>query len=245
MASKTILGGLGAIGLLTVAASADFTIDYVADAGGNNPNGPSGLSAAATFSITGNQLTILLQNTSTGAPAGAEASDSLLTSIAFSFGGGVSIVSGDSAIIAAGSTGLGAWSDRSAGDSVAEQWAWTNNAGGDFLAAFDQVISTSSGFGDGDYFDFNGAANPSLGGPFGGIAANPLTVPLPADQAAVSDAILFSLTLSESISEAALFTVAENGAVEFGSDFQYMTVPAPAAVALLALAGVTRRRRRG
>lgn len=216
----------------------DYTVDAL-DAGASL----DGLSAQAEFSVSGTDLTVLLRNTSTGTPLGAEASDSLLTSLAFDLGP-VQIVSGDSALIALGSNGLGAWSSLGAGSDVGDQWLWTNDNGGDFLKAFTQVISTSNGQGGGVTRSFNGVLDPNVGGPFGGIAADPLTVAVPKSQRAVSDAIVFTLTLSESLSEATLAEIAANSVVEFGSDYRYIAVPAPAsAFALLAVFAGRRRRR--
>lgn len=225
-------------------ASADITIDYMLDAGGNNGNPLNGLSAHGTFATSGNTLTITLVNTSSGVPAGAEAADSLLVSLALNLGDGVEIVSGDSAVIGAGSNGLGQWSGLGQGDSVADQWLWTNDGGGDLLAAYTQVISTSTGQGGGSTTGFDGTADPSVGGPFGGIAADPVLVNIPNSQRAVSDSIEFVLTLNSALSDDDLAAIAGSGIVEFGSDFQYLAAPAPSALAMLGLAGLGRRRRR-
>lgn len=239
---KTFLAA-GCCALLASPAFADYTVNYTVDAGGNNANGLGGLGAAATFSVSGTTLTVLLQNTSTGVPAGAEAADQLLVSVAFNLTGGTTFLSGNSAVIGAGSTGLGAWSGLVAGDSVANQWLWTNEFGGDLLGSYAQVISTSQGFGGGAALDFNGNA-PAVSGPFGGIAAAPPFVAIPGSQEAVSDSILFTLTLSNTLSDLELEAIADASIVEFGSDYQYMTVPAPGALALLGLGGLVSRRRR-
>jgi hypothetical protein len=240
---KTALLMAGCAALFAAPALADYSVNYTVDAGGNNANGLGGLSAAATFNVSGTTLTVLLQNTSTGVPAGAEAADQLLVSVAFNLTGGTTFLSGDAAVIGGGSVGLGAWAGLVAGDSVASQWLWTNEFGGDLLGAYAQVISTSEGFGGGAALDFNGNA-PAVSGPFGGIAAAPPFVAIPGSQEAVSDSILFTLTLSSTISEADLQAIADASIVEFGSDYQYMTVPAPGALALLGLGGLVSRRRR-
>ena len=125
--------------LLPAAASpASLIVDYTLDAGGNNPNPLNGLAAQATWRVDGTTLTITLRNTSTGVPIGAEVADSLLVSLAFNLGDGIFITSGIYAIVGSDSTGLGTWSDLVAGDSVADQWLWTNDGGGDLLESFCQ-----------------------------------------------------------------------------------------------------------
>lgn len=226
---------------------ATIIVDYTADAGGDNPNPVNGLAAQASWRIDGATLTIVLRNASTGVPIGAEVSDSLLVSLAFDLGDGVSITSGNSAVIGAGSVGLGTWSGLGPGDSVADQWLWTNDFGGDLLASYANVISTSNGQGGGDTYSFNGVANPNVDGPFGGIAASPPLIAIPGPQQAVSDSIEFELTLNAALTRSELQAIAGAAIVEFGSDYQYLTaVPAPGAAGLLALGmtSVLRRRRR-
>ncbi len=232
-----------ALTALTASSHAGLIVDFNRDAGGENTNPLNGLSARATFDIDGLAMTILLENTSTGAPDGFDVSDSLLVSIGFDLGD-VRIVSSESAVIGVGSFGLGAWSARGEGDAVNEEWAWTNDGGGDRLESFAQVISTSNGFGSGIHTRFDGVENGNVGGPFGGIAPTPLLFDVPDAQHAVSNAILFSLTLSDTLSQLELERVANRAIVEFGSDTRYLGAPGPSAVALLLLAGLARRRRR-
>ena len=97
-----------AILLPTAACPATIIVDYVANAGGNNPNPINGLAAQATWRADGATLTIMLENTSIGVPIDATAADSLLVSLAFNLGDGISITSGNHAVIGAGSTGIGA-----------------------------------------------------------------------------------------------------------------------------------------
>lgn len=229
--------------LLAAGAQADVVVDYVIDAGGKNTYGTEGLSARGTFSITDDTLTILLENTSTSAPFGFEVSDSLLVSLGFDLGDAY-IVSGDSAVVGPGSSGLGAWESFTAGTSVAEEWLWTNDGGGDQLHAFQQVISTSMGTGGPERTDFNGD-RAKVNGPFGGIAALEPVIEVPKRQRAVSNSIMFQITLNETISVADLRDIALGSVVEFGSDWQYMSaIPSPGALALLAVAGLCVRRRR-
>jgi hypothetical protein len=231
---------------LTCLAGASVVVDYTVDAGGSNPAGPSGLAASATWTISGTQLTVVLRNTSTGVPAGADVADSLLVSLGFDLVGGITITSGDSALIAPGAYGLGEWSALGAGDDVGDAWLWTNDAGGDLMEDFAQIVSTSNGQGGGVEWSFHGEMDPVVAGPFGGIAADPPLLAVPASQTAVSDAITFTLTLSGALSEADLQTVANASIVEFGSDYQYLAVPAAgSAPLLLALLLIGRRRGAG
>jgi hypothetical protein len=235
------------LGVLAMAGASRgaVTVDYIYDAGGNNPGGPDGLAARATYEIDGNQLTILLENTSTGAPMDALVADTLLVSLGFNLPDGVLIDSGVSALIGPGSIGLGAWSGLGEGDSVAQEWLWTNEFGGDLLAGYAQVISTSEGQGDGDHMRFDGVLNGLVDGPFGGIAADPPILPVPDEQVAASDSLIFTLMLTDTVSELELSTLAHGAAVEFGSDYQYL-VPTPAALPAMFMPFLFgRRRRRG
>ena len=174
-------------------ATADVIADYTQDAGGANPSPLNGLSASATFALDGSHLFILLQNTSSGVPDGFDAASSLLVSLGMNLP--TDILSGDAAVVAPGATGIGAWSDRTAGDSVGEQWVWTNDFGGDLMEGWKHVLSTSEGQGGGTVTRFDGGSG-TVNGPFGGIAAAPPIIAIPASKAAVSNAILFELTLS-------------------------------------------------
>ena len=244
--TSIVFAGAVLLGLCT-SVRADFIVTYGVDEGGHNTFGVEGLSAQSTWHLDGTTLTILLENTSTAVPDGFEVSDSLLVSLGFDLGD-VFIVSGDSAVIGDGSVGLGAWSSLGAGASVAHEWLWTNNYGGDFLEAYPHVLSTSMGMGSPPRIDFNGD-NGRVSGPFGGIAADPVLVNVPHRQRAVSNSILFSLTLSDTVTFEDLRSIALGSVVEFGSDFQYLSaIPAPGPLALLAIAALVgrspRRRRR-
>lgn len=224
-------------------AGADVIVDYTVDLGGNNNEPLNGLTARATFSIDGDQFTVLLANPSTGVPSGFEVSDSLLVSLAMNLPEGIEFLSGDAAVIGPDSIGLGLWADRGPGDSVGEQWLWTNDFGADLLSPFAQVISTSNGQGGGETMRFDGMPG-SVGGPFGGIAADPPILRVPSNQVAVSDDIMFELTLSAAMSEQQLRFVAENSVVEFGSDQRYLGVPEPTALVLFGMGGLLMLRRR-
>lgn len=232
------------LGVLAFVASgrADIIVNYSIDAGGMNPYGIDGIAARSTWSIDGNQLSILLENTSTAIPIGFEIPDSLLVSLGFNLPNLITM-HGDAAVIGQDSIGLGKWDARGAGDTVAEEWLWTNQAGGDLLKDYFQVISTSMGVGGGDRIKFNGQAG-GVNGPFGGIATNPVLLNVPKNKAAVSNGILFLLTLDVPLTEAQLLGVAQNSIVEFGSDFQYLSVPTPGTIGLLLAAAIIRPRRR-
>jgi hypothetical protein len=234
-----------AVAVLALSATtlANVSVNYTVDAGGNNDQGVSGLSASAEFSIVGTELTIKLTNTSAGVPASALAADSLLASLAFDLVDGITITSGDSAEIGAGSVGLGTWGGQIEGFDVGDQWTWTNDGGGDLLAAYAQVISTSQGAGGATTTSFNGDVDPNVSGPFGGIAASPALIAVPGDQNAVSDTIKFTLTLSDTLTKDQLQDIADGSVVEFGSDYQYLSVPTPGTLGLLAVAFLARRKR--
>lgn len=225
-------------------ANADVIVDYTIDLGGNNNQPLNGLTARATFSADGDQFRVLLANPSSGVPSGFEVSDSLLVSLAMNLPEGIGIVSGDAAVIGPEAIGLGGWGGRVPGDSVGEQWLWTNDFGGDLLANYAQIISTSNGQGGGETMRFDGLPG-TVGGPFGGIAADPPIIGIPRSREAVSDAIMFELTLSGPMTNEQLLGVALGSAVEFGSDQRYLGVPEPATLLLFAVgaAAILRRRR--
>jgi hypothetical protein len=231
-----------ALSLAAPLTAADIIVDYTIDAGGNNSEPLNGLAARGTFSISGDQLTILLENTSSGVPPSFEVADSLIVSVGMNLPGGVMIASGDAAVIGPGSVGLGSWSDRVAGDSVGEEWLWTNEWGGDLMEAYAQVISTSNGQGGGTVTRFDGGSG-GVDGPFGGIAADPPILNIPGSQPAVSDSIRFELTLSATLTEAELAATAHASIVEFGSDQRYLGAPEPAS-GLLLIAGLLLSSRR-
>lgn len=215
-------------------ANASIIVDYTNSIGGSSFGPLNGLSARATFEVSGTSLDILLENTSTGAPADFDGADGLLVSLAFDLPDGVAIASSTAAVIGPGSQGLGAWSDREPGDSVAEEWVWTNNGSGDLLSGWSQVITTSNGTGAGTPAAFGATTNVS--GPYGGIAAAPPLFNVPGSQRAVSNGIAYSLTLTAPVTEAQLYAGVMEGVVEFGSDRRYLSTPEPTSlVGLLAL----------
>ncbi len=230
------------LALFAPGVAGDVVADYAVDAGGNNNQPLNGLSARGTFRISGTQLEILLENTSSGVPSGFDAADSLLASLGINLPG-VAISGGASAVVGSGSSGLGAWSARGPGQGVGEEWIWTNDGGGDLMQAFRQVVSTSQGQGGGPLFRFDGGSG-SVGGPFGGIAAAPPHRSIPGNQPAVSDSILFTLDLSGPLTETELAPAVAASVVEFGSDARYLQVPEPATLVALSVVLLVRAARR-
>ena len=72
----------------------------------------------------------------------------------------------------------------------------------------------------------------------------PALLAIPDNQEAVSNAVVFTLTLSDTLTDDQLVAIAEGAVVEFGSDYQYLSVPAPGSLALLCVGIFGARRRR-
>jgi hypothetical protein len=219
-----------------------ITVFYTVDLGGDNSDPLNGLAAEGTFTLNGTSLSVLLTNTSSGVPVDFDVASSLLVSVGMNLPG-VDMLSGDAAVIGPGSVGLGVWSDRSAGGSVAEEWLWTNDYGGDFMETYRNVISTSNGQGGGTATRFDGECG-GVDGPYGGMAAVPPVLQIPCSKYAVSNSIRFDVTLSASLTDAQLQAAANSSIVEYGSDARYLGVPEPASLALLSLAALFTRRPR-
>ena len=235
-----------ALYVASAAHAGSVVMTYGFDVGGNNTSGTGGLSAQAEYEMIDDILRVTLTNTSTGAPASAEISDRLLVSLGFELPGSATILDGLSAEIGDGSQGLGRWSSLTEGDSVADEWVWTNSGGGDLFEDFSQVISTSNGTHDRTGF----GGSDSVNGPFGGIAADD-SGNWGGNKRGVDHAIEFRLRLSRELTGAELFELASSAMAEFGSDYQYVqneifvrSVPLPGAGAMgLAGLGVIASRR--
>lgn len=231
-------------GLCAQAHAGTITVRYTLDAGGRNRNPLNGLAALATFSTTGNGLSILVQNTSTGVPARFDAASSLITSLGMNLPNGTRIVSGDRATIAPGAIGLQAWASRGLGGSVAEEWGWSNLRGTRVFSEFQQSITTTRTSRGMTLF---GGGHGRVGDAFGGITAGPPILSIPRAKKAVSSSILFELTLSSALTRQQLSEVAYGSMIEFGADARYLRpVPEPSSLMLLAgaiaaLPGLRRR----
>lgn len=214
------------------------TVDYTTPASGSTVTALNGLSARAEFSLSGRRLTITLRNTSTGVPTGFGAASSLVTSIGFNLPTG-SIVSGQYARIGEDSHGVGAWSNKDEGDSVGNQWAWSNHAGANLMGGYSQVISTVRDTVGSGAKRFDGSTN-SVGTAWGGIGADPLVVNIPGSKEAVSGELVFRITLTGTLTDAELLSLAYHSRIEFGDAAAFLRVnPAPApGAALLGMIGL-------
>jgi hypothetical protein len=243
-------------GVITVLALAVGTSDASA---ATFTGSSSGLSAEATFTISGNQLTILLTNTDDATGAGATFSPSeVLTGVFFNLGG--ETFTTVSATLTANASIL-----QTSTCNVAATCATTTNVGGEFsyasgganwLAGTTQGISssgylnanTSSGNFNGSNLDDPGAIDGLNFGlvPDGWAAGsgNPKldSVPL------IEGTVQFVLTIPEGLSEEDITNVyftygtsagegtvtgETTGTLETGSG---STIPEPAALSLLGLA---------
>lgn len=232
------LCALSAAAVVSFAAPAHASLIF-------NFSDPNGLAAEAEFTVVNpTTLQVRLKNTSTSAPAGFEGAGQILTGLSWDFGpagpGGISITSGSvftgptSSSINFSILNVGPNSD------VGGEWGFGNNDGTGALMNF--ISSNTS-----QATPFGGAnldGPDSIDGPQGGLVANPLPLDL-GGQGAIQNEIIATLNLSGSITESQLLAdILANGArVEFGSDAFFINVPAPGALALLAIAGVLGRRR--
>ncbi len=190
---------------------------------------PSGLSATADFTLlTPTTLKIVLINTSTGAPAGFDGSDALLTSIAFSLPGSIDITGG-TAVITSGSTAIGFSPDP--GGDVSKEWGFGKAGAGECCTGFPTLLDWVSTMEPGTTkFAAGNLTGPDvLDGPQGGLTSGVVSV---GGLGAVEDSITFTLTLSSSLSD--LSFLASGVVVEFGSDAAFLTpIPEPASLLLM------------
>jgi MYXO-CTERM domain-containing protein len=205
-------------------------------------NGPSGLGAEAEFTfLNPTTLQVRLKNTSTGVPVGFESSDQLLTSVSWTFKGGVSILAGS---VFTGPTSQSVnFSILNVGSNADVSGEWGYGNGGTTGLGLNYISSNSAGT-----TPFGGAnldSTVNIDGPQAGLVANPALVPL-GGLGAIENEIIATLTLSGAYSEAMLAAdIAINGTnVEFGSDAAFVAFPSPAGLALLGVAGILAGRRR-
>lgn len=241
-----------ALALAANAARADVVVDF-APSDAQTPQ-QLGLSARATFDVTDTTLTILLENTSDVyqrllQPSVRRRTDTLVTSLGFQLPEGTTVVSGDSAVLGGRSTGVGRWGDmRNDGRRLEREWTWTNDGGADRLSPFDQVVTTLSRHDVGESWRFDGSPAGRVRRSWGGIA--PLGARVTGQQRAVSNSILFTMTLSGPLDDSDLWSAARNSLVEFGAGGSFLepqSIPAPGALLLSGLgascaAGLRRRR---
>jgi hypothetical protein len=205
----------------------------------------SGLAAEAEFTLlTPTTVRIRLANTSTGVPMGFDSSDQLLTGLSWDAGlpgvngGDPSIVSG-SAVIGPTSMSLNFSSGAyGPGTDIGGEWG-SGNSG--ISGALPNAISgNTSGI---TPFGGPNLDDPlNLDGPQAGLVADPILVPV-GGLGAIQHEIIAEITLSQSISD--LDELLANGVrVEFGSDAAFITVPAPASLALLGVASIAAAHRR-
>lgn len=199
----------------------------------------SGLSATADFSlIDSDELKIVLTNTSTGMPAGFDNSDQLLTGISFDLGGleiiGGNVIIGPDAADMSINFDAGQFGQ---GDDVSSEWGYGNNVTTTGMLVNMVSVNTSqmTAFSPGPNLD--GPEN--LGGPQGGLLANPGIVDL-GGLGAIQNSVVITLSLNSDLSGLGFL---ENGViVEYGSDAAF--IPEPTTVALLVLGSISLIRRK-
>lgn len=235
---RLLMSFIAAACLAASTSAAVVSVDYTVDAGGKPNHGLDGLSARATFSTNGNELSILLQNTSTARAPGFSRTDMLLTSIAFNLPG--LSMQGVAARLALGDGPISEWvEDRTAG-LIGQQWKWTNDGGRGLLSPYSQVITTVNSSVGQTSQRFTGDHH-GVGGALGGIASMGLLPSFPALQQLTSvDSISFTLTLNGALTTDQLAATALGAMVEFGAHRQYLRAqPAPApGAALLGILGL-------
>ena len=208
----------------------------------------SGLSGETEFSLQnfGTELVVRARNTSTGVPVTFDNSDQILTGISWDFGhpgfNGDVMITGGSVFTGPNSQSVN-FSILNVGPNadVSGEWGFGNTDGSGALANF---ISASTA-GATPFGGTNLDGPVSIDGPSGGLISAAFALPL-GGLGAIEDEIFATLFLSEAMTDEQLaIDLAGNGVrFEFGSDAAFFTVPAPGALGLLVLAGMTSRRRR-
>lgn len=204
--------------------------------------GVGGLAGEAEFTLVNSTtLQVRIRNTSTGVPMGFSNSDQLLTSVAFDLPGAITITGGGAVI---GPTSQSVNFDSGSygpGFDVGGEWGFGNTGGTNFGTLVNLISGNSAhatAFGGSDLDGPDG-----LDGPQAGLYSASAPVAL-GGLGAIQDEIIATITLSSAISDLSFLN---SGVImEFGSDAAFLTgtVPAPGALALLAMAGVVGRRRR-
>lgn len=221
-------------------------------------NHESGLAAEAEFTLVDStHLEIRMRNTSTGVPGDASAVDQLLTGISFDIG----FAQGHFAdqTLTTGGVAIGANSQSVNFDSgtygegfdVSAEFGFSNN-GDSSMGSHLQNLVAATEFG-GNFLPFNGE---NLNGPLeitsagAGLLSSAEPIPI-GGLTAIQSEVIVSLTLSFSVGS--IDDIVGNGVrASFGDpavgNVLYLdgiqSLPAPAAISLLALAGCTATRRR-
>lgn len=206
-----------AVALLLPAGAQAFSVTF--DEAGDG----SARTAAADFTVSSDQLTIVMTNTTTASGTGA---DYVLTSVAFDLEG--IDITGGSAVITSGSSAIGFTPDS--GGDVSKEWGFGNNsqccdAAGVSVANF--VSTNTSGatqFASGELFNPIG-----LDGPSGGLVGTSWS----GGFEAIESSVTITTTLSSSLTQSQLDSLlASNGVLfEWGSDQFPPNVPEPTAAA--------------
>jgi len=214
----------------TTQASVEFT------GSGLNPEVNANASGSALFTITGNTLTVVLTNTT--APR-TTAQGNALTGVVFDITGGSPVLALSGIALTSGSD---IWTSKfAANTSDPLAGSWTSVLGASPLAAYGAATTGFSGA-------FNGGSI-SLGnsGPNYGIVANDTfdgtNVAFGGSQFPfIQRSLTLTFTGANGVSESQLANVR----ILFGTDGTGVitTVPAPGALALLALSGAVAMRRR-
>ena len=230
-----VASGVAAAGLaLAVAAMADASVVFTGT--GTNPEVGGPASGSASFSISGSTLTVVLTNTTSPRTT---AQGNALTGFTFDLTGGSASLSLTNLALTSGSV---IWTSKFASNtSDPLNGSWTTALGASPLG---QYGASTSGFGGA----FNGGSI-SLGnsGPNYGIVAagtfDGTNVSFGGSQFPfIQNSLTFTFTGIGGFSESQIANVK----LCFGTDGTGVvtTVPGPAGIALLGLAGLTGRRRR-
>lgn len=234
-AKASIFLGVALAAVSADAASASIIVIY---------SGPSGLSAVAEFTVTNaTTLQIRLRNTSTGVPGGFDSADQILTGVSWDFNQDIEITGGT---VFTGPTSLSlnfSILNVGANADVSGEYGYGN---GDGSGALQNFFSTNTS-GATPFGGANLDSTVNIDGPQAGLVANPAIVPL-GGLGAIQNEVIATLTLSGVLTESKFLSdlLTNHTFVEFGSDAAFVEgfVPAPAALALLGVAGVLGRRRR-
>lgn len=205
-----------------------------------NPGNAAILSGTVDMSVSGNMLTIILTNTSSGITLDGAGSTNLLTGVGFTFPGAVTILSGTATVA------LGAINNFPLVTDVSSEWGFRNAspiASGHFsdpaALSYNNAISAMQADTDTKFATGFVGSPTVLDGPEFGLVtdfafAGGLNV--------IKDTITITVTLSSSVaagSEAGFISDIDANAValEFASPDQ-STIPEPSSLLLLSIGGI-------